>query len=112
MYEEFPHLDVDESLSRLGGDHDLLQELYAAFAEDAPKKIRDLKTANEDHDMVQIMKRAHAIKGSASAIGAIRSRELASALEAAARDEDAKQIKSLFALLLAELKAVLERLNI
>jgi HPt (histidine-containing phosphotransfer) domain-containing protein len=112
MYEESPHLDVEEALARLGGDQELLQELYAAFADDAPKKIRDLKTALEDHDFSQVTKRAHAIKGSAAAIGATRTKVLAGLLESAASDEDTKIIKKVMPLLLAEMKTLLDQLNV
>lgn len=107
MHEDTPHLDKEESLARLGGDQELLLELYAAFSDDAPKKIRDLKTALEDRDYTQVTRRAHAIKGSAAAIGAVRVRDYAAALEAAARDEDMKRIKTLMPRLLAEMKTLL-----
>lgn len=88
-------LEVEETLARLGGDRDLLWELYAAFAEDAPVKLESLVAAVEARDMSMVMKRAHSLKGSAAAVGALECRDLAIALESMAESNDFDAVKRL-----------------
>ncbi len=88
------HLETADTLARLGGDEELLADLYAAYAEDLPKKLRDLADAAESQDFALLMKRAHSLKGSSAAVGAVRCRALAIALEESARAEDLRQVRS------------------
>lgn len=77
-------MDVPGALGRLGGDRQLLHELYGAFRLDAPKRLAMLQQSFQDQAPRQVRKHAHAIKGAAAIIGALRCRELAEGLERAA----------------------------
>lgn len=101
------HLETKDTLARLGGDRELLGELYAAFAEDAPGKLKDLETALQAGDMDLVMKRAHSLKGSAAAVGANECRSLAMQLEAKAEGRDQPVVGSLLQQLKAEMDRVL-----
>jgi HPt (histidine-containing phosphotransfer) domain-containing protein len=89
MSQNTQHLETKDTLERLGGDRELLHELYQTFAMDTPGKMDDLLQAQEDGDMGMLQKRAHSIKGAAAAIGAVQVRSLAQQTEQAAGDEDA-----------------------
>lgn len=102
------HLETRETLARLGGDRELLGELYAAFAEDAPDKFKDLEAALHAGDMVLVMRRAHSLKGSAAAVGATECRSLAAQLEAKAEAQEQPAVNSLLQQIKSELDNVLE----
>jgi len=100
-------LEIHETLARLGGDRELLGELYAAFAEDAPGKFRDLEAAVTAGDMSQVMKRAHSLKGSAAAVGANQCRAIAVELEARAEGDERGAVQQLLDRLKDEMDQVL-----
>ncbi len=75
------HLETADTLARLGGDRDLLRELYHAFALDAPLKLQTLRHALDDARRDDAARQAHALKGAAAAIGAEPCRQLALELE-------------------------------
>lgn len=81
-------LEIDETLARLGGDVELLHELYAAFLGDAPQKLEDVGEAVDQKDFKRIKQKAHALKGAAAAVGAVGFKRLAVQLEIAAESED------------------------
>lgn len=101
------HLETEETLARLGGDRELLGELYAAFAEDVPGKYDDLAAAVQAGDTSAIMKRAHSLKGSAAAVGATECRNLAVQLEARAEASDQEALQQLMQQLKTEMDQVL-----
>lgn len=101
------HLETEETLARLGGDRELLGELYAAFAEDVPGKYSDLQAAVQAKDASMVMKRAHSLKGSAAAVGATRCRDLAVQLESKAEAGDYAGIETAMSELKDEMDQVL-----
>jgi HPt (histidine-containing phosphotransfer) domain-containing protein len=78
------HLELEETLRRLGGDRGLLRDLYAAYSEDMPKKIGALQQALTDEDLLLVHKIAHSLKGASAAVGARGCLELAQRIEEAA----------------------------
>ncbi len=101
------HLETEETLARLGGDRELLGELYAAFAEDVPGKCNDLVAAVQAKDASAIMRRAHSLKGSAAAVGATGCRDLAVQLESKAEANDEGAVQQLIQQLKTEVDQVL-----
>ena len=89
------HLEVFDTLRRLGGDSELLAELYVAFTEDAPVKFEAIGKALDEGDLSLILKGAHSLKGSAAAVGALRCRDLSIAVEHAAREQDLPLTRSM-----------------
>ncbi len=67
-----PHSAVDRqlSLTRVGGDVDLLREIAALFIEDCPRALAELRRAVEQRDASKIENAAHALKGSVANFGA------------------------------------------
>lgn len=105
------HLETEETLARLGGDRELLGELYAAFAEDVPGKCKELAAAVEAGDTGQVRKRAHSLKGSAAAVGATLCRDLAVDLEAKAEAGDDAAVNTLLQQIKSEVDIVLALLH-
>lgn len=70
----------------LGGSPELVHELIALFEEDVPLRLAALKAALEAADATQAMMEAHQLKGALSNMGLVRFAELASRIEAQARD--------------------------
>ncbi len=87
-------IDMEDTMERLGGDRELLNELFQVFIEEAPLKIADLELALKKEDYELAMKRAHALKGSSAAIGAFLSRDLCFELEKASRAKDLEQMRN------------------
>ncbi len=87
------HLELEETLRRLGGDTKLLRDLYAAYAEDMPKKIGALQQALADEDLRLVHKIAHSLKGAAAAVGARGCLALAQRIEEAALASDVETLR-------------------
>ena len=81
-----PALDVDAALEYVGGDRELLGELLTVFSEDAPGHLETLGRALDQSNPGDLMKAAHALKGSLWAIGARNAAALAADLERIGRD--------------------------
>src|SRR5712671_4761226 len=56
-------LDRQQFLNRIGYDKELLTEVIALFGEDAPPKLKQLKSALETGDSQALKQAAHALKG-------------------------------------------------
>ncbi len=84
-------LDHMGVVSRMGGDHDLVLEVYELFdrqMDDDLAKMRSLWEAGQGEDLSRA---AHAFKGVAATIGALKAQRLALELERAARDGGGEQ---------------------
>jgi len=57
-------LDRDDLLGRMGGDRDLMQEVIAAFLDEAPERIAALRSAADAGDGTSVKRTAHSFKGS------------------------------------------------
>jgi histidine phosphotransfer protein HptB len=82
---EDPVFDMRGTLSRMGNDRQLFQEMVDLLREDAPKLLDRLQKAVADRDCEQARRAAHTLKGQAATFGASRAVEAAAGLEAAAR---------------------------
>lgn len=98
------HLEIIETLERLGGDMELLGELYVAFRLDAPLKLEKLATAMAGGNLMEARKQAHSIKGAAATVGALAARQLAERLEKGVNDMPAQESEALRAELVNELQ--------
>ena len=81
-------LDVEDALTRLGGDREFLKELLDIYAEDMTERIASLKTALDAGDMAAIERLGHAAKGSSANLSLPALREEAAALELAGKTGD------------------------
>ncbi|EPR32394.1 Hpt protein [Alkalidesulfovibrio alkalitolerans DSM 16529] len=105
--DDLPVVEQTRSLARVGGDMELLQELYGVFASVAPERIMELREALAAGETNAIWRAAHSLKGECGAVGAERCREAAARLEDAARVGDLVSARSLLPLVERGLAEVL-----
>ena len=106
-------IDRELSLSRVGGDEELLKEIVILFLEDYPKVIADLRDAAARGDAKGVERNAHSLKGSVSNFGAQMAVDTALKLESMGRAHDLDDVSPLLDTLdqtLAVLKRELESL--
>jgi signal transduction histidine kinase/CheY-like chemotaxis protein len=107
-----PTARVSETLlARVGGSHDLLQEVIDLFLEDSPKQIESIRKALADGDTTAVYRAAHTLKGSVGHFEAHNAVALAQRLEARARDGSIDSAIEVFALLTEEMDALQTRLG-
>jgi two-component system, sensor histidine kinase and response regulator len=78
-------VNLGATLRWVAGDETLLRELVAIFLEDAPKHLRDLRTALDRRDVREVERIAHGLKGVVANFGAEPARSVAADLEEVAR---------------------------
>ncbi|GBD97809.1 MAG TPA: response regulator [Nitrospirae bacterium] len=100
-----------ETLERLGGDEELLRELWEIFIDDAPRQMEILKKAIDAGDIALTERQAHSLKSAAANIGANLMSDKASGLELAARDKNLNNARMLYEKLEHELKKALKALT-
>ncbi len=93
------------------GNRNLLLELLALFAEEAPRMINELRSHVQNEDFVKLNKTAHKLKSSCANLGAHRMRELSEKLERANRSDSASQLLILVDTLIEEEKRATAELN-
>jgi HPt (histidine-containing phosphotransfer) domain-containing protein len=76
-----PILDHEVSLSRVGGDAELLKELAQLFLEEYPRLLAELHLAYEQRDAKRVERMAHGLKGSVATFGAKRAVDAAAQIE-------------------------------
>ncbi len=84
-----------ELLSRIGDDHDLMQELLDEILKALPNRLQDLKKAAENYNAQDVQSLAHSIKGMAGNISAPRARETAFKLESMGTNRDLSGIEEM-----------------
>ena len=100
-------LNLEEALSRVGGDAGLLSEIAVLFLGDYPNQLSSLRQAIECQDAIEVEKSAHTLKGSVATFGAATAVQAALALERAGRVRDLSNASKM----LVELESLLARLN-
>jgi two-component system sensor histidine kinase/response regulator len=99
-----PALDVSETLlARVGGSHEMLEEIIGLFLEDSPKLIEEIRRALSNGDVNGAYRGAHTLKGSVGNFDAHAAVALAQRLEARAREGDFETAKNAFAALEREM---------
>ena len=89
-------LDRREALRRLGGDKQLLAEMFAHFSESVPNLIDQLKAAVAEGNLKVVADLAHSVKGLFGVIGAETGHQVADRLEYAARSDRRALVGPLF----------------
>ncbi|MFW6004869.1 MAG: Hpt domain-containing protein, partial [Desulfonatronovibrionaceae bacterium] len=96
-----------EALRRCMGKPDFAEELAGIFVnETLPMYLPGLEEGFEKKEFAMVARNAHGIKGGSAAIGLMRARKMAYALEMAGRKEDMDMIVQLMPLLREELDQV------
>lgn len=95
-------LDLEGTLENLGGDPELYQELFDFFLELVPGQLDDLEAAVRAGDVPGVDLQAHAMKGGAANVGAVRMVEASRALEMLAKAGRLDGAEELFGRIRAE----------
>jgi CheY-like chemotaxis protein len=95
--------DLNELLTRVDDDRELVYELVQLFLEDCPQRIDTLQAALEHRDIEQLAQTAHTLKGSAGNICAQSLYEAARHLEMLARKGDLQTAPASFVKLQQEM---------
>lgn len=74
-----------EALERLAGDEELYTEIAEVFREDAPKTLGLLRAAIASRVQPEAERLSHSLKSASASVGAMTFRELAAAMEQAAK---------------------------
>jgi two-component system sensor histidine kinase/response regulator len=104
-------LNWNDLISRLG-DEDLIREIVPVFLKDKQERLDKLVEAVETGDAKMIKLYAHAIKGAARNIGAVRLSTIAYRLECAGGQENLEAANPLLDALRAELEKVVALLSL
>lgn len=78
--------DRNFALEQTAGDEELLEELLDLFRDASNGDLEQLKRAVEAGDTSGVVTAAHSLKGASASLGIEGIRELAAAMESAARD--------------------------
>ena len=68
-------------LAQFGGGHNFLEKLVGGFDTDSRQLVHELRTAVQQKDYPQMQSCAHALRGTAAQLGAVRIESLCSTLE-------------------------------
>jgi HPt (histidine-containing phosphotransfer) domain-containing protein len=99
-------LDIEGVLRRLGGDRELMQEIFALFLEALPPQLERLAAAVEDADLATVVMLAHEIKGAAANIGALELQRQANLIDMSARQRFLASVREHYELLRLEQQRV------
>ena len=97
-----PIFDYKNALSRYSDDHEILREIVHAFLEECPEDFESIKTGITEQNTSLVAKAAHAVKGSASYVGAEKLKELAYKIETIAKSGDLSNAEIMVDTLLEE----------
>jgi CheY-like chemotaxis protein/HPt (histidine-containing phosphotransfer) domain-containing protein/anti-sigma regulatory factor (Ser/Thr protein kinase) len=87
-----PIFDRAGVLSRLEGDGELAQIVFAEFVEDIPKQIQALKDLVKSGDTMGSARQAHSIRGASASVGGEGLRKIATEMEKAADADDLARV--------------------
>jgi two-component system sensor histidine kinase/response regulator len=90
-----PPVDLEVALRLAAGDEELRAEVAAMFVESSQRHQAELRDATQAADCVRIRQIAHALKGSAGAVGATTAQALAAELETLSRDGHSDRLATL-----------------
>jgi signal transduction histidine kinase/CheY-like chemotaxis protein len=89
--------DERAALAHAGGDRTLLEEVVSLFRDDCPARVDALARALAQRDSEAVRMTAHALKGAIAVVGAPAVRDIAAALEEAARAQRFEEADRIFA---------------
>ena len=107
----FPVLDDEGTIARLKGDKEFLLTLLEVYREDLPDKLSAIRSGLDKGDLDAVQRAAHSLKGASATVGATAMREVAYAMETAARNGDAAGSGQLAEPLARQTELVLERIG-
>ena len=105
-------LDTIQGLARAGGSRESYLRILAVFYDDALLRISEMRSALATGDIKNFTICIHALKSASGNVGAIELSDMAAALEAAGREEDAAFIGAHIEGFIDRLHAMLNGLNV
>ena len=103
--------NMNDALARLGGSEKLLSKIVNVFLDDILLQSEALKQGILNNDMAEVRLHAHAIKGSAGNLSAIKLQSQAKYIEKSVKDEDTKTLQKNYENLQGEIEELLLVLN-
>ncbi len=101
-------LNVELALEQIGGDRDLLKEVYEIYLADVPRKFDELREAIDAGDLETAMRAAHSLKGASASIAAETVRAISQEIEQFSSDGDLDKAASM----VPALETAMDRLKI
>jgi len=101
-----PMIDYAQALDRVGGDRELLAELAALFLDEYPRLMSEALAGLDNNDLAAASGAAHQLKGLLAQFGSEKGRELALAVEAAAKSGSAGDARRAHAQLSSHLEEI------
>jgi HPt (histidine-containing phosphotransfer) domain-containing protein len=108
---EGENINVSGALERLGGDEDLLREIWRIFITDCPRNLGVLRQALESRNLRLSERQAHTLKSTAGNIGADHLKETALQMELASREKRPDKAWSIYEALEREAENVIHDLR-
>jgi HPt (histidine-containing phosphotransfer) domain-containing protein len=110
--DDIPVYAREELLERLGGAEALIPKFTGLFFKGVEPSLASLEEAIASGDSQKIRTSAHAIKGSSANIGAMKIRETAAMIEAAAKDGELEAAPERLIQLREQLEAFRQAVNL
>jgi CheY-like chemotaxis protein len=104
-------LDREQLMGRIEGDHDLLNDLIAAFRQTAPGYLAAIDRALDQGEAEIASRSAHTLKGSVGALAAPAAYAAAEQMESVGREGDVEGARALRATLGLEIERLQTALN-
>lgn len=103
---ESHRVDFATALHAVNGDHDLLNQIFAAFLEECPILVKNIETALASGDARACQMAAHTLKGAVRTFGAETASRLAAEMEAAGKAGDLATAQANWPPLAEEIEAI------
>ncbi len=88
-------VDLQEGLERAGGDREFYRELLQMMMDEAPTQLAAIRQGLAENNASAVSRAAHGLKGAAANLAAHDVRDVASRLEAVARDGETGSLPAL-----------------
>ncbi len=105
-------LDIEEFKKRVGGDEDLIGELFGIYADECEEKLNGIRIAVEEKDSEKLENSAHNLKGASANISAKTVYETAYELEKMGVSKDMSQADNVLKRLEDNLSETIEQIKI
>lgn len=103
---ELHRIDMATALRAVNGDHDLLNQIFAAFLEECPILVKNIEAALTTGDARACQMSAHTLKGAVRTFGAETASRLAQEMEAAGKSGDLAAAQARWPQLAEEIEAI------
>ena len=89
-------INMDKALEQIGGDESLLQDVFAVYLEDLPRKVTELRDAIDRGNPTDTHRAAHSLKGASASIAAEIVFNISKDIEMRAKENDLDTVRVKF----------------